>query len=104
MRRVPNSWAPLEIWNWKFGIESELRFESALMDMYSKCIRIEDVWRIFESVEELDEVSMTALFVGFAHNGFVEEVIQVFVKIVKAWIEVDLELILLWVVVHKSTL
>ena len=89
---------------WKFGIESELCFESALMDMYSKCIRIEDAWKIFESVEELDEVSMTALLVGFAHNGFVEETIHIFGKIVKAGIEVDLELILLWVLVHKSTL
>ena len=74
------------------------------MDMYSKCIRIEDAWKIFESVEELDEVSMTALLVGFAHNGFVEETIHIFGKIVKAGIEVDLELILLCVLVHKSTL
>ena len=74
------------------------------MDMYSKCIRIEDVWKIFESAEELDEVSRTVILVGFAHNGFVQEAIQIFVKIVKAWIEVDLELILLWVMVHKSTL
>ena len=36
-----------------------------------------------ESLDELDEVSMTALLVGFAHNGFVEETIQIFGKIVK---------------------
>ena len=49
-----------------------------------------------ESLDELDEVSMTALLVGFAHNGFVEETIQIFGKIVKGrdwgWFGVDTSL------------
>ncbi|XP_065851841.1 pentatricopeptide repeat-containing protein At3g05340 [Euphorbia lathyris] len=73
----------------KLGIQSDLRVESALMDMYSKCGRIEDAWRIFESADELDEVSMTVILVGFAQNGFEEEAVRFFVKMVKAGAVVD---------------
>ena len=53
---------------WKLGIESELRIESMLMDMYSKCGSIEDAWKIFESAQETDEVSMTVMLVGLAQK------------------------------------
>ena len=36
------------------------------MDMYSKCGSIEDAWKIFESAQETDEVSMTVMLVGLA--------------------------------------
>ena len=84
------------------------------MYMYSKCGSVEDAWKIFESAEELDEISMTVILMGFAQNGFEEEAIQMFVKIAKqefrltqTWFQLSLghlELILLWVLVHKSTL
>lgn len=74
---------------WKLGIQLDLCIESALMDMYSKCGSLEDAWRIFESAIEFDEVSMTVILVGFAQNGFEEECIQFFVKMVKAGAEVD---------------
>ena len=65
----------------KLGIRSDLCLESALMDV-SKCGSVKDAWQIFESAKELDEVSMTVIFVGFVHNEFQEEAIQIFVKIV----------------------
>ncbi|KAF5746742.1 pentatricopeptide repeat-containing protein [Tripterygium wilfordii] len=74
---------------WKLGIQSDLCVESALMDMYSKCRSLEDAWRIFESAEELDEVSMTVILAGFAKNGSDEEAIQFFVKMVKMGINID---------------
>lgn len=74
---------------WKLGIQSDLCIESALMDMYSKCGSVEDAWRIFESTEELDEISMTVILVGFAQNGFESEAIQIFAKMMKAGIEID---------------
>ncbi|KAA8545112.1 hypothetical protein F0562_019896 [Nyssa sinensis] len=73
----------------KLGIQSDLCIESALMDMYSKSGIVEDAWKIFESAEVLDEVSVTVILVGFAQNGFEEEAIQIFVKMVKAGIEID---------------
>ncbi|CAN8269899.1 unnamed protein product [Cochlearia groenlandica] len=74
---------------WKLGIESELCIESVLMDMYSKCGSIEDAWNIFESTEEIDEVSMTVMLVGLAQNGLEEEAIQFFSKMLQAGIEID---------------
>ncbi|KFK37955.1 hypothetical protein AALP_AA3G051500 [Arabis alpina] len=74
---------------WKFGIESELCIESALMDMYSKCGSIEDAWKIFESTEEIDEVSMTVILVGLAQNGSEEEAIHFFIRMLQAGVEID---------------
>ncbi|KAK6118566.1 hypothetical protein DH2020_047679 [Rehmannia glutinosa] len=73
----------------KLGFQSDLCIESALMDMYSKCGCVNDAWRIFESAEVFDEVSLTVILVGFAQNGFEEEAIQMFVKMVKAGTYID---------------
>ncbi|KAF8392451.1 hypothetical protein HHK36_022793 [Tetracentron sinense] len=73
----------------KSGVHSELCIESALMDMYSKCGSMGDACQIFQSAEELDEVSMTVILVGFAQNGLEEEALKLFMKMVKAGIEVD---------------
>ena len=53
------------------------------------CDRVEDAWQIFESAEVIDEVSMTVLLLGFAQNGFEDEAIQIFVKMVKTGINLD---------------
>ena len=74
---------------WKLGVHFDLCIESALMDMYSKCGSLVDAWKIFESAEEVDEVSMTVILVGLAQNGFEEESIQVFVKMVKNGVVID---------------
>ncbi|KAL5566079.1 hypothetical protein UlMin_029243 [Ulmus minor] len=74
---------------WKLGIQSDLCVESALMDMYSKCGSMDSAWQIFETAKELDEVSMTVILVGFAQNGFEEEAIQIFKKMVKAGFKID---------------
>ncbi|XP_030534851.1 pentatricopeptide repeat-containing protein At3g05340 [Rhodamnia argentea] len=74
---------------WKLGIQSDLLVESALMDMYAKCGSLEDALDLFESAETIDEVSMTVILVGFAQNGFEEQAIQMFLKMVKEGLEID---------------
>ncbi|XP_061348517.1 pentatricopeptide repeat-containing protein At3g05340 [Gastrolobium bilobum] len=74
---------------WKLGMQSDLCIESALMDLYSKCGSLEEAWQIFESAEELDEVSLTVILVAFAQNGFEEEATQIFMRMVKLGFEVD---------------
>ncbi|GKV08991.1 hypothetical protein SLEP1_g20557 [Rubroshorea leprosula] len=74
---------------WKLGIQSDLCIESALMDMYSKCGNVKDAWQIFDSAQELDEVSMTVILLSFAQNGFKDEAIQFFVKMFKEGIQID---------------
>ncbi|KAJ0780985.1 putative tetratricopeptide-like helical domain superfamily [Helianthus annuus] len=73
----------------KLGMNTDLHIESALMDMYSKCGSVRDAWQIFESAQVLDEVSMTVILVGFVQNGCEEEAVQVFVRMVKAGIKID---------------
>ncbi|KAF3610975.1 hypothetical protein DY000_02051410 [Brassica cretica] len=74
---------------WKVGVESELRVESMLMDMYSKCGSIEDAWNVFESAEETDEVSMTVMLAGLAQNGSEEEAIHFFIRMLQDGVEID---------------
>lgn len=73
----------------KLGFGSDIYIESALMDMYSKCGSVDEAWKIFESAEKLDEVSMTVILAGLVQNGFKEEAIWFFVKMVKAGIRID---------------
>ncbi|KAL7235172.1 hypothetical protein ACSBR1_018628 [Camellia fascicularis] len=78
---------------WKLGIQSDFCIESALMDMYSKCGHMKDAMEIFEAAEVLDEVSMTVILVGFAQNGFEEEAIHIFAKMVKMAIKIDADVV-----------
>ncbi|XP_077218599.1 tetratricopeptide repeat (TPR)-like superfamily protein [Tasmannia lanceolata] len=73
----------------KSGVQCDLCIESALMDMYCKCNMMEDAYLIFESSEELDEVSMTVILVGLAQNGLEEESLELFIKIMRGGIEID---------------
>uniref|UniRef100_A0A7N0UWE6 Pentatricopeptide repeat-containing protein n=1 Tax=Kalanchoe fedtschenkoi TaxID=63787 RepID=A0A7N0UWE6_KALFE len=73
----------------KLGHDSDVCLESSLMDMYCKCGNMEDAWRIFESADKIDDVSVTVILVGFAQNGFEEEAIRMFVKILKAGTDMD---------------
>nr|DAD33633.1 TPA_asm: hypothetical protein HUJ06_012484 [Nelumbo nucifera] len=73
----------------KSGVHSDLCIESSLMDMYCKCNSMEDACRIFEDAEVLDEVSITVILGGFAQNGLEEDALRLFVKIMRARIEID---------------
>ncbi|KAF5195280.1 Pentatricopeptide repeat-containing protein [Thalictrum thalictroides] len=77
----------------KSGYQSDFRIESALMDMYSKCNCMEDACCIFDSAEEIDEISMTVILVGFAQNGMEEEAIRVFMKMLKTGINIDANIV-----------
>ncbi|MED6218648.1 hypothetical protein PIB30_028489 [Stylosanthes scabra] len=54
-----------------------------------QALREEEAWKIFESAEELDEISLTVILVAFAQNGFEEEAIQIFMRMLKLGVEVD---------------
>lgn len=73
----------------KLGIQSDLCIESALMDMYSKSGSIGYAWKIFESAEELDMVSLTVILAGFTQNGCEDEAIRIFLKMLKVGILID---------------
>ncbi|KAK4378967.1 hypothetical protein RND71_000829 [Anisodus tanguticus] len=74
---------------WKLGFQSDLCIESVLIDVYSKCGSVQDTWQMFESAEVLDTIAMTVMLVGFAQNGYEEGALQIFVKMVKAGVSID---------------
>ncbi|KAL8143131.1 hypothetical protein V2J09_016163 [Rumex salicifolius] len=77
----------------KLGVHSDLCIESALMDMYSKCGVMEDTLQVFYSASKVDDVSMTVILAGLAQNGLEEEAILFFVKMVKAGLEIDTNMV-----------
>ncbi|KAL6846576.1 hypothetical protein ACP4OV_024024 [Aristida adscensionis] len=51
---------------------------SALSTMYSRCGNVEDSYKVFEEMQERDDVSWTAMVAGFATHGRSIEAFQLF--------------------------
>ncbi|KAF3787683.1 Pentatricopeptide repeat-containing protein [Nymphaea thermarum] len=62
----------------KIGLRIDAYVESSLVDMYAKCALVDDAWKVFETSEHKDTVSMTAMLVGFSLNGYEEAALQLF--------------------------
>eukprot|EP01018_Ginkgo_biloba_P026248 Gb_03927 [translate_table: standard] len=60
------------------GFQSNVFVGSALVDMYVKCMSIEDARLIFDKMSERNVVSWTAMISGYARNGYVDEALQLF--------------------------
>ncbi|XWS45474.1 hypothetical protein CRYUN_Cryun15aG0139900 [Craigia yunnanensis] len=79
-----------------FGIFSEnLAFNparcvvvgSALIDMYSKCVSVEDAYKIFEAMEERNVFSYSSMITGFAMHGCDCAALELFHEMVKTGIK-----------------
>ncbi|KAG8366414.1 hypothetical protein BUALT_Bualt17G0077200 [Buddleja alternifolia] len=51
---------------------------NALLDMYSKCYRIEDAVYLFESMMDKDVVSWNSIIRGYTQNGYAYEALKLF--------------------------
>lgn len=60
------------------GPESDIFVGNSLVDMYAKCGSIEDGFRVFEWMVERDKVSWNAMIVGYAQNGYGNEALALF--------------------------
>ncbi|CAI0545063.1 unnamed protein product [Linum tenue] len=53
----------------KSGLESSLSVDNSLVTMYAKCGAILDANRVFDSMQNRNVITYTALIVGYAQNG-----------------------------------
>ncbi|KAH7430189.1 hypothetical protein KP509_09G087400 [Ceratopteris richardii] len=58
------------------GLESSMFVGSLLVDMYSKCGLLIDAQSIFDSLQNQDMVSWTALIAGYGEHGYIERVLH----------------------------
>lgn len=59
---------------------SDIKLGSALIDMYSKCGKIEDARRIFNHMPIKNVFSWTSMIDGYGKNGYPEEALKLFSK------------------------
>ncbi|XAR59215.1 hypothetical protein NMG60_11014924 [Bertholletia excelsa] len=57
---------------------SDIKIGSALLDMYSKCGRIEDARNVFDRMTERNVYSWTSMIDGYGKNGNPEEALDLF--------------------------
>ncbi|KAF3771721.1 Pentatricopeptide repeat-containing protein [Nymphaea thermarum] len=67
----------------KSGLESSLYVGSALVDMYSKCGRLEDAYRVFKIMPEKNVVSWNSMIMCFAQHGPSEQALYLFEEMEK---------------------
>ncbi|XP_059069450.1 pentatricopeptide repeat-containing protein At2g39620-like [Cryptomeria japonica] len=60
------------------GILSDVIVVSALVDMYTKCGRIDKARELFDKMPQRDVFSWTAMISGYAQNGFVDKALETF--------------------------
>eukprot|EP01018_Ginkgo_biloba_P013169 Gb_21054 [translate_table: standard] len=60
------------------GFQSNVFVESALVDMYAKCGRIEKARHIFDKMHQRNVVSWTAMIAGYVQNGKGVEALKLF--------------------------
>eukprot|EP01018_Ginkgo_biloba_P003038 Gb_26696 [translate_table: standard] len=65
----------------KSEIVSDVFVESALVDMYAKCMNLEHALQVFDKMSQRNLVSWNALIVGYSQNAHYEEAIKLFSKI-----------------------
>lgn len=51
---------------------------NGLIDVYSKCGLVEDARRVFDRMRGRDHVSWGTMMAGYAHNGYFDEVLELF--------------------------
>ncbi|KAL5723363.1 Pentatricopeptide repeat-containing protein [Ranunculus cassubicifolius] len=68
----------------KLEFFTDVRCSSALVDMYSKCGRIEDARRIFDQMDNKNVFSWTSMIDGYGKNGNPNEALSLFDKMLKS--------------------
>ncbi|KAL4197999.1 hypothetical protein AMTRI_Chr03g43710 [Amborella trichopoda] len=62
----------------KTGLESHISVKNAIVTMYSKCERLTDALLVFESSEEKNPITWSAMITGYTQNGDSSEALRLF--------------------------
>lgn len=62
------------------GLGAHVFLTNSLVDMYSKCGRIDQARLVFDNSDELDDVSWNSLIGGYVQSGLNSEMLQLLVK------------------------
>ncbi|PKI61821.1 hypothetical protein CRG98_017798 [Punica granatum] len=62
----------------KTQLFTDIKLGSALVDMYSKCGRVQDAWRIFDCMPERNVFSWTSMIDGYGKNGEPYKALELF--------------------------
>ncbi|KAH9305021.1 hypothetical protein KI387_009425 [Taxus chinensis] len=68
------------------GFHSNFIVENAIVDMYAKCGAMVDAHQMFDRMSARDVVSWTAMIVGYIQNGYSEEALKLFQRVL--WTDV----------------
>eukprot|EP01018_Ginkgo_biloba_P031203 Gb_23798 [translate_table: standard] len=60
------------------GFESNVHVSSALLQMYAKCMRIDDARQVFDKMSGRDVVVWNAMIAGYVQNGHTDEALALF--------------------------
>ncbi|XP_028959424.1 pentatricopeptide repeat-containing protein At1g28690, mitochondrial-like [Malus domestica] len=62
----------------KAGLFLDIKMGCALIDMYSKCGRVEDARRVFDHMPEKNVFSWTSMIDGYGKNGYPDKALELF--------------------------
>ncbi|KAH0711625.1 hypothetical protein KY289_007584 [Solanum tuberosum] len=71
----------------KVSVESNVFVSTALLDVYAKCGLMKDAFRVFDSMNERNEVTWSSMVAGYVQNELYEEAIMFFHRLQKSGIE-----------------
>ncbi|AAD56320.1 hypothetical protein [Arabidopsis thaliana] len=73
----------------KLGLASNIYVGSSLVSMYSKCEKMEAAAKVFEALEEKNDVFWNAMIRGYAHNGESHKVMELFMDMKSSGYNID---------------
>lgn len=85
----------LELGRWiheyvkKVGLDSLVKVNTALIDMYGKCGSLEDAISVFEGMESRDRQAWSVMIVAYANHSYGREAITLFEEMKKQGIKPD---------------
>ncbi|CAI0543470.1 unnamed protein product [Linum tenue] len=67
----------------RYGFDKDLYVASSLINMYSRCARVEDSIRVFKITRQCDTISWNSVIAGCVQNGMFDEGLRLFRQMLK---------------------